>query len=92
MVTDIGWAVGAGTEPIDLTAAYPMQSTIEVLKMLASLATCAVALAGPWLIDNAYPLYSPGACVVKDSGSEAVLVQYWSKKDGLRCRLGRLAK
>lgn len=48
---------------------------------------------GPWLIDGAYPIYFPGACIVRDkTGSEALLVQYLSQKSGLQSRLGRLAR
>lgn len=48
---------------------------------------------GPWMIDNDYPIYFPGACIVRDdAGSEGLLVQYISSKHGQRCRLGRWAK
>ena len=47
-----------------------------------------VTWAGPWLVDGAYPIYFPGACMISDkTGVEAMLVQY-SGKDGLRCRIG----
>lgn len=45
---------------------------------------------GPWIIDDAYPIFFPGACVVNDkTGEETVVVQYLTK-DGLKCRSGRI--
>ena len=47
--------------------------------------------AGPWTIDNNYPIYFPGACVVKDkSEAEEIIVQYFTKA-GFMCAIGRAA-
>ncbi len=43
---------------------------------------------GPWTIDDGYPIFFPGACIVKDKGGrEAVAVQYLTRF-GPKCRLG----
>lgn len=44
---------------------------------------------GPWLIDDGYPIYFPGACIAKNkAGEDYIMVQYLTR-EGLECRFGR---
>ncbi len=44
---------------------------------------------GPWLIDDGYPIYFPGACIAKNkAGEDYIMVQYLTR-EGLKCRFGR---